>query len=209
MNKSLILDKLQQLTGSLKPAPGASVDELPALQRSLAEQLAADPAFTVSGNRLHHAVAEVETFVDLSTQFSHLSDLLNGITPTQVTGPAPLVFRRETDFSSSLLGNSVPLWGSGMAPTKTYGPFLDEHGLQVWFDFYFPIRLVQVFLQGSPTPTLLIPLWGTVSGQQSYVIERGSIWIASELIARVSGSHGYYTGSRSKLCNRDCKRSGF
>jgi hypothetical protein len=194
MNKSLILDKLQQLTGSLKPAPGASVDELPALQRSLAEQLAADPAFTVSGNRLPHAVAQVETSVDLSTQFSHLSDLLNGITPTQITGPAPLVFRRETDFSSSLLGNSVPPWGSGMAPTKTYGPFLDEQGLQVWFDFYFPIRLVQVFLQGSPTPALLIPLWGTVSAQQSYVIDRGSVWIASDLIARVSGSHGYYTG---------------
>jgi hypothetical protein len=198
MNRALILGRLQQLTGSLKPAPGTSVDELPALQRSLAEQFAADPAFTIFGNRLHHAAAQAEPSADLSIQSSHLSDLLAGLAPPEITGPAPLVFRRETDFSSNLLGNSVPLWGSGMAPTKTFGPFLDEHGLQVWFDFYFPVRLVQVFLQGSSAPALLIPLWGTITGKKSYVIERGSVWTASDLIARVSSSHGYYTGLKVK-----------
>ena len=194
MNETVILGKLQQLTGGLKPAPGTSVDELPALQRSLAEQLAADPEFAVSGNRLHHENAQAEPSADLSVQFGHLDTLLAGLTPTQIPGPAPLVFRRETDFSNTLLGNSVPQWGSGMAPTKTFGPFLDEHGLRIWFDFYLPVRLVQVYFQGSSTPALLIPLWGTVTGRSSYPIEAGSVWIASELIARVSALSGYYTG---------------
>lgn len=67
-------------------------------------------------------------------------------------------------------------------------------GLQVWFDFYFAVRLVQVCFQGSSSPVLLIPLWGTVTGKTSYSVEVGSVWIASELIARVSELSGYYTG---------------
>jgi hypothetical protein len=127
------------------------VDE-PALQRSLAEQLTANPAFAVSGNRLPHESAQPESTADQSAQLSRLEKLLSGLTPAATPGPAPLVFRRETGFSNSLLGNSVPSWGSGMAPTKTFGPFLDEHGLQVWFVFCFPVRLVQVSFQGGAAP---------------------------------------------------------
>src|SRR5205807_2507074 len=142
MDKTVILGRLQQLTGSLQPAPGTSADELSSLQRNLAEQLAADPGFTVSGNRLQHEAAPAETALDLSARFSHLSDALTAppAAAAAVPAPAPLVFRRETSFSSSLLGNSVPQWGSGMAPSKTFGPFLDEHGLLIWFDFFFPSR---------------------------------------------------------------------
>ena len=53
-----------------------------------------------------------------------------------------------------------------MAPSQTFGPFLDEHGLLIWFDFFFPTRLVQVFLQGSSTPALLIPLWGALTEER-------------------------------------------
>ena len=200
MDKTFILGRLQQLTGSLKPAPGTSADELSSLQQNLAEQLAADPGFTVSGNRLQHEAAQAEPAVDLSARFSHLSDVLTALPAAAVAVPAlaPLVFRRETSFSSSLLGNSVPQWGSGMAPSKTFGPFLDEHGLLIWFDFFFPTRLVQVFLQGSSTPALLIPLWGALTGKKSYRIEAGSAWIASGLIAKTAALNGFYTGLKIK-----------
>jgi hypothetical protein len=200
VDKTLILGRLQQLTGSLRPAPGTSTDELSSLQRNLAEQLAADPGFTVSGNRLQHEAAQSEPALDLSARFSHLSDLLTAppAVAAAVPAPAPLVFRRETSFSSSLLGNSVPQWGSGMAPSKIFGPFLDEHGLLIWFDFFFPTRLVQVFLQGSSTPALLIPLWGALTGRKSYRIEAGSAWIASGLIAKTAALDGFYTGLKIK-----------
>ena len=194
MDRTLVLRKLHQLTGGLKPSPGTSPEHLLSLQRSLAEQLATDPDFTVSGNRLHHESAQAEPGADLSAHLSHLDSLLQGLAPAKTPGPAPLVFRRETGFSNTLLGNSVPHWGTGMAPTTSFGPFLDEHGLQVWFDFYFSVKLVQVYFQGSGTPVLLIPLWGTLTGQRSYRIEAGSVWIASELIARVSTLNGYFTG---------------
>jgi len=198
--KTVILGQLQQLTGSLRPAPGTSAAELSTLQRNLAEQFAADPGFTVSGNRLQHQAAQSDSAADLSARFSHLLDVLTPPVAGQATvgAPAPLVFRRETSFSSNLLGNSVPQWGSGMAPTKTFGPFLDEHGMQVWFDFFFPTRLVQVFLQGSGTPALLIPLWGALTGKNSYRIEAGSVWIASGLIAKAPALNGNYTGLKIK-----------
>ena len=46
MDQTVILGRLQQLTGNLKPAPGTSADALSNLQRHLAQQLAADPGFT-------------------------------------------------------------------------------------------------------------------------------------------------------------------
>jgi hypothetical protein len=76
MNRTLIMGRLQELTRNLKPAPGTSVDELPALQRSLAEQLAANPAFAVSGNQLPHESAQPASTADQSTQLSHLERLL-------------------------------------------------------------------------------------------------------------------------------------
>ncbi len=199
MDQTVILGWLQQLTGSLKPAPGTSADALSTLQRHLAQQLAADPGFTVSGNRPQHEAAKVEPTIDLSARFSHLSEVLSA--PPGAAGvstPAPLVFRRETAFSSSLLGNSVPQWGAGMAPSQTFGPFLDEDGLLIWFDFFFPTRLVQVFLQGSSTPALLIPLWGALTSKTSYRIEAGSAWIASGLIAKSAALNGFYTGVKIK-----------
>ena len=200
MDQTVILGRLQQLTGSLKPAPGTSADALSTLQRHLAQQLAADPGFTVSGNRLQHEAAEAGPTVDLSARFSHLSEVFSALpgAAADVSAPAPLVFRRETAFSSSLLGNSVPQWGAGMAPSQTFGPFLDEHGLLIWFDFFFPTRLVQVFLQGSSTPAILLPLWGALIARTSYRIEAGSAWIASGLIAKSAALNGYYTGVKIK-----------
>jgi len=194
MDKSANLRRLQQITGTLRPVRGSSADELTSLQRTLLEHLTATPELTVSGNRAQSQFAQTESPSDLSARFSHLSDLLVTPSSAQSSATPPLVFKRETSFSSSLLGNSVPTWGSGLAPSQTFGPFLDEHGLQVWFDFFFPTRLVQVYVQGGSAPILLIPVWGLLTGRKSYRIEAGSAWIASGLIAKTSALNGYYTG---------------
>lgn len=195
MNRLLILSKLQQLTGKLKSAPGISGGELPELQRHLAEQLIRDSEFTVSGNRLQHEAAEeIEGVADPEEKFSHLSGLFEDSGRAQRVAATPLAFRRETAFHSSLLGNSVPEWGAGMAVSKSYGPFVDEHGLHVWFDFYLPIQLVSVYIKGVSSPALLIPVRGTLTPRKSYKVERGSVWIASNLIAKTSSLYGFFTG---------------
>jgi hypothetical protein len=194
MDKNAILTRLYSLTGGLKPAPGSSPNELSSLQRTLLEQLAGNPDLPVSGNRTRQEFAQPTLSVDPSSPFVRFLDQLASQTGTKKPTVPPLLFRRETAFSSILLGNSVPSWGSGLAPSQSFGPFLDEHGLPIWFDFFFPTRLVQIYRQGSATPILLLPLRGLLSGSQSYRIEAGSAWIASGLIAKTPVLDGYYTG---------------
>ena len=195
MNTQHLRTRLQQLTGGLKPAGGAGAEQLKKLQYSLAEQLAADSDFTVFGQRLHHEGAEhLEAVAEDAAQFSHLDELFERTDVTEPAEVAPLVFRRETEFRSNLLGNSVPVWGSGLAVAQSYGPFIDDNGLHVWFDFYIPKRLVRVRLKGNSAPSLLIPMSGIVSARRTYRIQSGSIWIASALIASDPSLAGYYTG---------------
>jgi hypothetical protein len=207
MDKDAILTRLHSLTGSLKPAPSARSDELPLLHRSLLEQLAINPDLAVSGNRTRQDFTQPAAPAEPSSDFSRLLDQLTAQAATQAPTVTPLVFRRETAFNSSLLGNSVPSWGSGLAPTRTYGPFLDERGLQIWFDFFFPTRAVQVFQQGSTTPILVLPIRGLLAGRQSFNVEAGSAWIASGLIAKTPALAGYYTGLKIRGGTLDLSQS--
>ena len=207
MDKDAILTRLHSLTGSLKPAPGSRSDELPLLQRKLLEQLAINPDLAVSGNRTRQEFTQPAAFAEPLSDFSRLLDQLTAQAAAQDPTVTPLVFRRETAFNSSLLGNSVPSWGSGLAPTRTYGPFLDERGLQIWFDFFFPIRAVQVFQQGGTTPILVLPIRGVLTGRQSFNVEAGSAWIASGLIAKNPALAGYYTGLKIRGGTLDLSQS--
>ena len=190
--------RLQHLTSRLTSSSNAPADELGRFQRTLAQHLRDHPDLTIRGNRLPHEGSDV--LEDESGAFAqrvrNLETELAGQPAGSAPAAAPLVFRRETAFRSTLLGNSVPEWGTGMAPSASYGPFLDEHGLNVWFDLFQPIRLVSVFFAGSSSPVLRVPIGGTITGRQSYRIEAGSAWLASNLIARVSALQGYYTGLR-------------
>jgi hypothetical protein len=186
MNTPLILSRLLQLTGNLRLAPGTGAEQLRALQRTLATQLIADPTFRVFGNRVPDA--------NDSSPSNHLSDLLEQAAASKSAAALPLVFRRETAFRSSLLGNSVPDWGSGLAVSRTFGPFIDQRGISVWFDFYNSVQMVSVYLNGGGAPAMLIPFRGAVAPNRAFRIEAGSVWIASDLIANTSALSGYYTG---------------
>lgn len=195
MEKELIFTRVEQLTGNLKPTGSASAEDLRALQRTLAESFADDPTFQVFGDRLHHEGAhQMEAASGPAGRFSHLEDLLERRIVTEEAGAPPLVFRRETEFHNNLLGHSVPVWGSGMAPTRSLGPFVDDLGLHVWFDIYQPTKTVHVYRKGASAPSLLIPIWGAVSEKKTYKIEPGSVWIASDLIAADPALKDYYTG---------------
>lgn len=195
MDRERILTRLQQLTGNLKPSERSTTGDLHSLQKNLAEHLIRDADFSVFGERLHHeGVGHLETAREASLdRFPHLGPLLQSSSSVDDQA-APLVFRRSTAFQNNLVGNSVPVWGSGMAASKSYGPFLDENDLLVWFDFYQPTRMISVCFKGSSTPVLLIPVWGTIAPKKNYKIEAGSVWIASSLIVNNSSLSGYYTG---------------
>src|SRR5262245_38576340 len=128
MDTELILTRLQQLTGNLQPGDRTTAAELLNLRRSLAEHLKKDPALTVFGQRFHHDDAQHldSTAKTIRSKFTDLEQFV-ATQPEieETTTGSPLVFRRETEFHSNLLGNSVPSWGLGMAATRSFGPFID------------------------------------------------------------------------------------
>ena len=144
------LARLQQLTGRLTPSPDAP-DELGRFEHTLARHLRDNADITIRGNRLPHEGADA---LDEATDaFANRlrdteAELARQPAATTLAG-SPVIFRRETAFRSNLLGNSVPEWATGMAPSATYGPFLDEDGIHVWFDLFEPTRLISVFLRAS------------------------------------------------------------
>ena len=199
MNTRAHLARLQQLTGRLTPSAEAPGDELGRFEGTLVRHLRDHADLTIKGNRLPHEGADhledaTEDFAQrVRNVESGLARQPAGSTRAGVT-PAPAIFRRETAFRSNLLGTSIPEWATGMAPSASYGPFLDEHGLLVWFDLFEPIRLITVYLAGVATPAMRVPIWGTITGRRAYRIEAGSAWIASDLIARVPALQGFLTG---------------
>ena len=197
MNTPAHLARLQQPDGPPDSRrPDAPADELGRFERTLARHLRDNADITIRGNRLPHEGADAldEATDAFANRIRDIEAELSRQPAASDPCRCPLVFRRETAFRSNLLGNSVPEWATGMAPSASYGPFLDEHGLHVWFDLFEPIRLISVFLAGLSIPVLRVPIWGTITGRQSYRIEAGSVWIASNLIARVPELQGHYTG---------------
>ena len=181
---------VQHLVGRLTITDATRAEDLARLERTLTDHARRFPRLTVLGNQLsHETVAEAihETFDATAA----------GVLAAEAApGPAPLVFRRETAFRSPLLGNSVPEWAVGTSPSESFGPFVDEHGLKVWFDIYLPAVLVSFTFAGAALPVLRATVRRTLISTQSYRLGAGSLWIASDVIARVAALQGSYTGLR-------------
>ena len=191
MNRRLILSKLQTLTADLQPSTSTSTDDLHSLQLALARALQSNPELLIQGNHLPQMGLPSEMSPELA---GHLDGLLASTLPLPPTAAAPLVFRRESALHSDFLGASSPGWGAGMAPTQTFGPFVNELGVHVWFDFYAAVQLVQVFLKGASSPFLLLATTGTAAPSSTYTISGGSVWIASKLISDDPSLVEHYTG---------------
>lgn len=199
MNKLLALRRVHRITDGLVPVEGVSADELGHLRLQLAEALRLDPQLEVNGIRRHHdgPAGPDPTDAQLEERYASLGEALS-LGAGEASDGAPQVFRRETAFRNAALGTSVPAWGSGQAPVQSFGPFIDTLGQRVWFDIFRRVVLFDVVAKGSTTPLLRLPLRGPLTGRRTYRIEAGSVWIASDLIARVSALGGHYTGLRVK-----------
>lgn len=195
MDKLHVLQQLKQATGELQASTERQGDALRKLERKLAEQLLQNPGFALSGTNLHNAATQAAQ-LESQERFSHIDDLFED-TGTKTVAPA-LAFRRETSLRSSLLGNSVAEWATGLAPSESLGPFFDKHGSEFYFDFFFAVHTVQVFISGLPYPVLLVPIRGLLTERKAYKLTAGSAWIASNFITSKPEQLGYYTGLKIK-----------
>ena len=196
MDKHWVLHQVHRLTGGLSVAEGSSAEGLLQWRQLLAEQLSLHPELDFAG-LLHRqeSAGEIDLAAALPAEFAQVESVLARPSAMEDAQP-PLLFRRETAFRSALLGSSVPAWAAGMAPSQSFGPFIDTLGRQVWFDLFRRVRFVDLVLQGSSSPALRLPLRGLLTGRDVYRIEAGSVWIASALIAHDPALAGFFTGLR-------------
>ena len=100
---------------------------------------------------------------------------------------------------------SNPVWASGAAPERSFGPFLNRDGRNFWFDFFRIEKLVALYVQGFDDPALLFKIRtgfqfigfrvSTRGGRSeaTYRLHAGSIWINSRLLA-ANAPPGFFTG---------------
>jgi hypothetical protein len=200
MDKILVLNQLKQFTGDLQPSSKSQTRDLKTLERRLAEQIIFNPQFNISGTNLHKSEANIKSGESME-RFAHMDDLFEENAAKNIK--PVLAFRRETSMQINLLGNSVAEWGNGLAANESLGPFIDKNGTEFYFDFFFAVKMVQVFITGLPYPVLLVPIRGMLSAKKNYSVVSGSVWIASNFITRKSAQLGYYTGLKVKSGTMD------
>lgn len=110
---------------------------------------------------------------------------------------------REVPVRSTQVSASLPLWAGGAAVERTIGPITAADGRQLWFDFLRIEKLVALYIQNRPNPSLLfkvrsgifinalLPL--SASPSTTYRLGAGSIWINSEIFAPDAPA-GSFTG---------------
>jgi hypothetical protein len=161
MSQSTIVDTLDQITGSWKPAASATSGDLDSARRALAAALAGGlPVSALHATPSPHAST-------VTTAHAAIDELVRSVSDTPFT-VLPSV-RSATDIDPAA-GALV----AGMKVEKTLGPFADAVGALHWIDL---IPLPQkVEITGSSAGELG---YVTVTDPTSATFGAGSLWIAA------------------------------
>lgn len=100
---------------------------------------------------------------------------------------------RELPVRSTQVSTSIPPWAGGAAVDRTVGPLTAADGRQLWFDFLRIEKLVALYIQNRPNPSLLFNVRDSIfinallplsaSPSTTYRLRAGSIWINSQIFA--------------------------
>src|SRR5262245_61351666 len=118
-----LLASLVAFTGDLRPSPETTGAELTDLRRAILQSL--DPGLAAaSAQAVATSVADAQLLAELTYLISTHRDAPGGSDPVQIV-------RRESPVR--IVGDpSIPEWAAALAPTRTFGPFLDRDGNFVW-----------------------------------------------------------------------------
>ena len=195
MNETAIAQVLLQTTGSLKPASFTTVADLEETRTILAqtllhgiapEQLISKPATGAAKPAVVHAA----TFDD--TVQSQIQKLATSV----LAGHDPAATPTQLAYLSSLAApsTSAPAWASGMAVTKTLGPFEDNSGIPYWLHI-FNLTFSPQFAFGSAANVFgVFPVRIDIGDTPVHLdLGPGSMWFPAPWFAAGSPS-GSFTG---------------
>lgn len=196
-NKTEFIERLASLVGDLEVGPDVSSNDLVAVRRLAAQAL-------LGGQSEMPELGLPDPSVDLTSLLPLLEEPALEPDPGGV-----LVSRRMLPIFSTQMADSLPLWAAGRAIERTFGPFRDRLGRDVWIDLFRVVRQVRLVRGSGGEPLVMLPLSlsfvfrpGPVPVR--YNLPAGSVWILSRLLApaapassftglRISGGHLHFS----------------
>lgn len=187
MDQQQLLRLVNELTGSILPAPNQPANAVETLQRSVIESLLKQSEAAGSTPLKFENLEEFSTESMGETARLRLEGLVteaaDAVQKRSEEHPFYKVYRREVPIISSQVEASVPAWGRGALIEKTLGPYILSSGRRVWFDFFRITKLIPVYLGNEVTPSLFIPLRPAIRvTHKTYTIQPGTAWIRSNRI---------------------------
>jgi hypothetical protein len=180
LDPSASASKLAALTADLKPLPGASHEKLHQARVLIASALASVNSSVHLPSPSAALPASTPTAPEL---LGALEAAISESSPDLVDGNSFAIVRRTIPLTVSGISGLSPDAVAGYAADRTFGPFLDPIGRQVWIDLYPFVRQVNLVRVAGGAPFLSIPVRGLLGPDNRLVLGPGSVWIASSMLA--------------------------
>lgn len=196
-NKTEFIERLASLVGDLEVGPDVSSNELVAVRRLAAQAL-------LGGQSEVPELGLPDPSVDLTSLLPLFEEPALEPDPEGV-----LVSRRMLPIFSTQMADSLPLWAAGRAIERTFGPFRDRLGRDVWIDLFRVVRQVRLVRSSGGEPLVMLPLSLSLVFRPGpvplrYNLPAGSVWISSRLLApaapassftglQISGGHLHFS----------------
>ena len=197
MNGKPLVSQLAQLTGAFMVADNSSQNELQDLKNNIASALLQQqPAEQVQQNFQFEKIENFNVQHLKEKDFAELNEVLKNAESNSANQGNIRAFRREVPFINSQVKGSVPPWARGAKIGKTIGPLSDLQGRKFWWDFYYTVPGIQLFLQGSSTPSLILSVevsWfqSLFNNDKNYKIPECSVWINAHLLSSSAPDNEY------------------
>ncbi len=189
MDDQSLLSQLAQLTGAFVTAGNTTSQQLHDFQTNIATALLQKQP--VSQFQQSFQFEQIENFNTqhlTATDLQQLQNVVQNAKSSSLKDKLVRVFKRDVSLISSQIKGSIPDWARGAKVDQTIGPIANKTGQQSWLDIYTIIPGVQLSLQGSSQPSMILSVEQAriifiFKSHTDYTIPQSSLWINAHLIS--------------------------
>lgn len=197
MNDHPLLGQFAQLTSAFIHAKNQSPSELQTLQTNLASALLQQQPHEQLTDEFEFEKIQDVHMQNLEKQdLLHLNEVLQNASDPTGQQVSMRAFRREVPFITSQVKGSVPNWARGAKIAQTIGPLIDVQGRRFWWDFYYIVPGVKLFLQDVAKPALLLSVkeswvYALFNSDRDHNIPACTVWINAHLLSSAAPDNQY------------------
>ena len=197
MDQPRVVRIVAETTGGLRPAAGATDADLRIVRSLIAGSLLREEIENVpAADGLERLLGAPHADVDEKIAAELQALVEAGALEAHKAEPRAFqIRRRDLPITGLGLSGITPSSTSGAAIERSFGPFITAENRHVWFDLFRIARFASVVRLPGGSPLLFASVRDLLGNGTSCAIDRGSLWINSQLLA-ASAPPGTYSGLR-------------